>query len=96
MAKLPGMPAQEVISTFKGAVDFYLWNGINCARSWPRWKFLPRTPAVQVYIDLFTEAMTTWANLPAVIRDAYDQQAQGSGLIGRDLWVRAYIKGLAY
>ena len=96
MAIIPGMPAQEVISAFKGAVDFYLWNGIPCARTWPRWKFLPRTPAVQVYIDLLKQAMAIWAVLPANIRDAYTEQARGSGLIGRDLWVRAYIKGLDY
>jgi len=96
MVILTAMPAQEVISTFRGAVDFYLWNGINCARGWPRWKLKKRTPEVQVYIDLFRVAMNAWGDLPAVIRDAYNQQAQGSGLMGRDLWVRAYIKGLDY
>lgn len=96
MAILPGMPAQEVISAFRGTVDFYLWNGIPCARSWPRWKFLPRTPEVQVYINLLKEAMAVWKDLPQDIRDAYNEQARGSGLMGRDLWIRAYIKGLDY
>jgi len=90
------MPNQEVISTFKGKVDFYLHWGRNVARIWPAWKLKKRSPAVQVYIDLFTEAMNLWGELPPVIRDAYNAQAQGSGLMGRDLWVRAYIKGLDY
>lgn len=42
------------------------------------------------------EAMATWAVLPADIKAAYTQQARGSGLRDIDLWVRAYIKGLAY
>ena len=77
-------------------MDFYLWIDIPCARSWPRWKFLPRTPAVQVYIDLMRAAMAAWNTASSDLKAAYRHQAQGSGLTARDLWVRGYIKGLDY
>lgn len=77
-------------------VDFYLWKGIPVARRWPSWKLKGRAPAVQTYINLFKEAMELWPTLPQAVRLAYEDQARGSGLIGRDLWVRAYIKGLDY
>lgn len=96
MAKIPKMPAQAVISTFRGKVDFYVHKGVPMARLWPSWKLKKRSPAVQVYIDLFTTAMHAWATLPANIREAYNQQAQESGLMGRDLWVRAFISGIRY
>ena len=41
-------------------------------------------------------AMAAWNTASADIKAAYNHQAQGSGLMGRDLWVRGYIKGLDY
>lgn len=41
--KLDAMPARNIISLFRGQVDFYYWKGLPCARRWPRPQKQPGT-----------------------------------------------------
>ncbi|MBA7669948.1 hypothetical protein ES703_78088 [subsurface metagenome] len=94
MAKLTALPHQDIIDGLKRKVDFYLWHGIPVARSWPRSPGRKRAPAVEAQWPVFTEAAQGWVKLTEEERQAYRQLASGSGLSGRDLFTRSYIKGL--
>ena len=94
MAKLRRLPSRETISGFRGKVDFYLWDLIPVARKWPRKPDRARSPAVQAQWPAFAYAAHAWKYLPPEIQSAYNSMAQRSGLSGRDLQERAYLKGL--
>jgi hypothetical protein len=88
------MPYQAIIDGFKGKIDFYVHDGVPCARKWPRSPGHDRAPAVEAQWPLFTEAVQLWPTLPADIQAAYNKMAEGTGLSGRDLFERAYISGI--
>lgn len=94
MAILRALPSSEIVSGFKGKVDFYLWHTIKCARRWPKSPGKHRSPAVEAQWPAFTTASRLWNELSPEIRQAYDSMAQGGALNGRDLAARAYLKGL--
>ncbi|MBA7671809.1 hypothetical protein ES703_79972 [subsurface metagenome] len=94
MAKLTVMPSQDIIDGLKGKIDFYLWMGIPIARMWPRSPGHVRAPAVEAQWEKFTAAAQGWIKLTEEERSHYREMASGSGLTGRDLFTRNYIKGL--
>lgn len=94
MAKLLEMPHEDIISGFKGSIDFYLWCGIPCARSWPRSPGTVRAPAVMAQWPSFTYASREWNNLSPAVQRAYHELARNSGLSGRDMQMRSYLQGL--
>ena len=83
-----------IISGFKGTIDYYEWMGIPVARSWPRSPGKHRTPDVEAQWQPFAYAAREWRNLSPVVREAFNKMAQHSGMSGRDLQVRSYLKGL--
>lgn len=94
MAKLTEMPAEALISGFKGVVDYYWYMGIPVARSWPRSPGRTRAPAVEAQWPAFTYAAQEWNNLSEAVQDSYRALAQSSGMDGRDLFTRSYLSGL--
>lgn len=94
MAILTELPHQAIISGLKGQVDFYYWNGIPVARSWPRSPGRQRSPAVMAQWPAFTYASREWNELDETMREAYRELAQAAGLSGRDLQMRGYLHGL--
>jgi len=94
MGKLGAMPAQHIISSFKGVVDFYNYLGIPCFRQWPKSPGRKRSPAVEAQWDSFTKSSRLWNELGDEVREAYNSMASGTGLSGRDMFTRSYIKGL--
>ena len=94
MAKLTVLPHQDIISGLKGQVDFYLWMGIPCARSWPRSPGKLRSTAVMAQWPAFSYAAGEWKRLTQIVQDAYNSLAENSGLSGRDMQIRAYMTGL--
>lgn len=94
MVKLANMPAQAIISGFKGSVDFYYWMGIPVARSWPRSPGPHRAPGVEEQWSAFTIAAQGWSTLTPEVQQTYIAIAQNSGLSGRDMFTRAYLSGL--
>lgn len=94
MAKVPRLPALAIIDGFKGTLDFYLWKGIICVRSWPRSPGKKRSPLVEAQWPAFTIASRLWNELPLEERDNFNRLASNSGLSGRDLAQRAYLKGI--
>lgn len=94
MAKITRMPNEAIISGFKCKVDFYYYMGVPCCRAWPRSPGHRRAPAVEAQWAAFSYATREWNNLSPEIRRAYEELATGSGLSGRDMAMRAYLKGL--
>ena len=94
MATLDKMPSQDIIDGFKGAIDFYVWKGISCARAWPKAPGVARSPGVRAQWPIFSYASHEWSNLSPTVQDAYKLLATDSGLSGRDMFTRAYITGL--
>lgn len=96
MAKLKKLPSQRIIDGFKGTVDFYVYMGIPCARSWPRSPGPDRAPAVEAQWLPFAWASANWNNLSPSVREAYINQATGTNLTSRDLFTKSFIstKGL--
>lgn len=94
MAILNVLPSQAIIDGFKGKIDFYLWRGIPCARKWPRSPGHLRAQSVMAQWPLFTEAAQGWSKITQEEQDAYRRMASGTGLSGRDLFTRSWIKGL--
>lgn len=96
MAVIKAMPSQAIISTMAGAVDYYLWKGLPCARMWPRWK--PRTPHPdeKANQDAFAHAMELTKTLPEYIIDQYKRMTVGTPWRWQDLFVRSYMSGIRY
>lgn len=94
MAKITGMPHMDIISGFKGKLDFYIHDGQACVRRWPKSPGKKRTQAVMDQWEDFRTASRLWSHLSPEIQQAYNSMAQGGSLNGRDLATRAYIKGL--
>jgi len=88
------MPAQHIISSFKGVVDFYNYLGIPCFRQWPKSPGNRRSPAVEAQWASFAKSSWLWNELGDEVREAYNSMASGTGLSGRDMFTRSYIKGL--
>lgn len=94
MAKLLAMPEQAVVSGFKGVIDFYEYMGIPVARKWPRSPGHKRSPAVEAQWPVFTDAVNLWNQLSEEVKETYRKLASGTGMSGRDLFIKGYIGGL--
>jgi len=95
MAKLDAIPAEAIVSGFKGTIDFYVWRGIACARSWPRTPTMARSPAVQAQWPIFAIAITAWNHTPTYVRDRLTSQSSPTTLSARDLASKLYINSTA-
>jgi hypothetical protein len=104
MAKLSALPNQAIISGFRGVIDYYLLGGcqdretwgppIPCARSWPRSPGKKRSPAVESQWGDFSYIAKQWNEVSNDIRQAFERLSTGTGYSARDLFERAYLKGI--
>ncbi|MBA7579922.1 hypothetical protein ES708_21803 [subsurface metagenome] len=91
MAKIKKLPGQEIISGFKGVIDYYVWKGIACVRKWPRSPGHKRTPAVEARWPAFATASRLWNELSPEIREAYKRMSAGTRWSGRDIFIKGYL-----
>lgn len=96
MARLNAMPNKEIVDTFKGVIDFYLWKGIPCARSWPRYKPRQASPDEAAVQSDFSYINKLASQLPEDIIDQYKAMAVGTPFTWKDLLVRGYMGGFDY
>jgi len=94
MAKIKAFPAKDIISGFKGKLDYYVHDGVACVRRWPRSPGHRRSPAVEAQWSAFAYAAAEWGRLGPEVKESYIHMAQGTGLTGRDYFTRAYLTGL--
>ena len=93
MAKLLALPSLAIIGGFKGTIDYYVHDGIPCARKWPRSPGKKRTPEVEAGWPAFSWAASTWKYLSPEVQQAYNQMAQGTIMTGRDIFSKSFING---
>lgn len=93
MAKLTAIPALSIINGYKGTVDFYVWNGIPCARRWPRSPTGARSAGVQSAWPAFKYAAAVWNDLAPNVKDAYAAMALGTDRTARDMFTSTYYGG---
>ena len=91
MAKITKMPSMAIVNGFKGTIDFYVNMGLPCVRSWPRSPGHARAPAVEAKWPAFTWASSNWGSLSPEVQEAYNRQAQGTNLTGRDIFTKSFI-----
>ena len=91
MAKLANLPHLAVINGFKGVIDYYLHDGVPCARHWPRSPGRRRAPAVEAQWEAFAWAASHWNDLSPEVQAAYVATAADTNMSGRDLFVKSYI-----
>jgi len=104
MAKLKALPSLDIISGFRGVIDYYVYHpscpaetgvaGTPCARRWPRSPGKRRAPAVEAQWPVFTDAAGLWSLLSPEVQEAYNTMAEATGFSGRDLFQRSYISGI--
>lgn len=94
MAVITSMPNEAIISGFKGVIDFYYNMGLACVRRWPRSPGHRRAPAVESTWAAFADASRLWGQLSPTVQRSYEEMATGTGLTGRDMFQRSYLKGL--
>jgi len=85
------MPNLAIINGFKGTVDFYIHNGVPCARRWPRSPGRRRAPPVEAQWPAFSWAASHWNSLSPEVQEAYRLTASDTNMSGRDLFVKSYI-----
>lgn len=93
MAKITKLPGQDIIDGFKGVLDFYVYMGIPCVRSWPKSPGHDRAPAVQAQWLAFSWAAKNWANLSLEVKGTYNQLAVGTNMTGKDIFTKGFING---
>jgi hypothetical protein len=93
MAKLTALPEAAIINGFKGTIDFYVHDGIACARRWPRSPSAPRAPAVQATWQVFKDGISLWPKLSPAVQAAYVEMSVGTTLTGRDYFMKDYMIG---
>ena len=96
MVKLGALPNRDIIDGFKGKVDFYIYKNTAVARKWPRWNKREPHPAEKANQDLFAYINKLAAAYPPYLRKQWVRMAQGTPLTWKDLFVKAYMKGLNY
>ncbi len=93
MAKLTNLPGLDIINGYKGTIDFYVHDGIVCARSWPRSPGHDRAPAVQAQWPAFTWAAKNWPSLSLAVQDAFRTMAVSTNMTARDIFIKSFING---
>ena len=91
MAKIGKLPGAAIISGFKGTIDYYVWKGIACVRSWPRSPGHRRAPAVEAQWSAFSEASKLWNTLSPEVQEAYKRMSAGTHWSGRDVFTKSYL-----
>jgi len=94
MAIITRMVSQDIISGFKGVLDYYVHDGIPCVRTWPRSPGKKRSPEVMSTWPAFTYAVKLYPTLSPFVREAYSKLPGSVGLIPRDWFMRAYLSGI--
>ena len=104
MAKIAVLPGQDIISGFRGVIDYYVHHqtcpsetgvkGTPCARRWPKSPGHLRSPQVMAQWPAFSQASQLWVQVSPEIQDAYNKMASGTGLSGRDMFTRGFLSGL--
>lgn len=85
MAVVNSIPAQTVVIAFRGTLDFYCYRGLFCVRSWPRSPKRPRSPAVQISAQIFSDFSRRIESQNPVLTDTAKALTHGSKWTWKDI-----------
>lgn len=89
MARLDALPSIDIIHGFKGILDFYLWKGLPCVRSWPRMSKAKQTEGTKAAAALFGRISTDYRTLAPLVLQAFQEAAKDQPRTARDLYISA-------
>ncbi len=89
MARLTALPSIDVIHGFRGILDFYLWKGLPCVRSWPRMTKAQQTEGTIAASALFGAISQGYALLGDGPLQAFQEAAKTQPRTARDLYISA-------
>lgn len=87
MARLDALPSVDIIRGFKGVLDFYLWKGLPCVRSWPYTPPSRRTAGTKAAASLFGEILSSYRLVADTVQEYYVELAAGIPRTPRDIYV---------
>jgi len=91
MARLKNLPAQALVDTLAGYVDYYYWKQIPVARKWPHWPARVAHDLEKAAQERFAYAQQMWAFLPEFLKAQYRLMAMSTPVTARDIFTRAYL-----
>lgn len=92
MAKLTRLPDPETIDMLKGSIDFFITNGIPCARSWPRYDASHYPPSVQVEWASFAYINKLASEIHPSVRALLENLATGTRYTWKDFLLVFYYR----
>jgi hypothetical protein len=90
MAICKSFVGRKVIDGFKGTIDYYLHDGVQCARTWPRSQGRSQTPASVAQQPMFTYVQRLWKDVSPTVKESYKYLAWDCGLHQKDWFMRGY------
>jgi len=91
VAKITKLPGQAIINGFKGTIDYYIYMGQPCVRSWPRAPTGERSKAVQAQWPAFTYVNKAYGYLSPAIIEIYRLNVSCTRHTAKDLCVRNFL-----
>jgi hypothetical protein len=96
MATLDTLPSADVVLSLKGTLDFYIWRGIPCVRTWPRKPRHPRAPGVAAAGQAFAAFSRDVQQAPTELLDAARLYTTGTLWTWKDATTAAAYGHLNY
>ena len=91
MARLKNLPSLDIIRGFRGCIDYYLWKGVPCARSWPRFRPENWGAPSRAAAELFGAVVTAWSLTGSTPKSLYNTDARDQPRTARDIYVSAVL-----
>jgi len=89
MARLTALPSLDIIHGFKGILDFYLWKGLPCCRSWPYNPKSHHSEATIAAAATFGAVLKSYSLLADTVLAAYRDDAKDHTRTARDIFMSA-------
>ncbi len=91
MAKLQRLPALSVIDGFRGVLDFYVFKGIPCVRSWPQNKASGETPGARLNQPMLARSARLKRFIAPTVKVGLDRYRSGGNYVWADVHTAAYF-----
>ena len=90
MAKLLNLPSLQIIKGFRGKIDYYVHDGVPCARKWPTKGRVTQTPASLATAQVFAYIQHYTATLEPLLRIFATMAAADAPSTWRDITLVSY------
>lgn len=91
MARLKSLPNLQIIQGFKGVIDFYVRNGVPCARRWPRYRPANQTEPTKAAAAVFGSVIRNYHLLGEDALNFFVLDAADQTRTPRDIYASATL-----